>query len=829
MYAQTVAYGLFAARCNSKEKDFTRAKAAYSLPKTNPFLRKLFNAIAGPDLDERLSWIVDDLCELISRADIDQILVNFRHSTGKEDPVVHFYETFLSVYDPETREKRGIFYTPTQVVSYIVSSVDYILRKDFDKSMGLADGDIFMLDPACGTGTFLFKSVDKIYEYFDRQPGLWKTYVADKLLKRLYGFEILMAPYSIAHLKLALQLQDLGYDLSNSERLGIYLTNTLEEAAQKSERIFANWISEEANAAAEIKKNRPIMVIVGNPPYLKLSINQGKWITDLIEDYKKVDGNPLKERKIWLYDDYVKFLRFGQWRIDRTGQGVLAFITNHGYLDNPTFRGLRNNLLQSFNTIYILNLHGNSKKKEVSPDGGVDENVFDIQQGVAIGIFVKDPSTTRRSVKYADLWGTWTTKYDFLESHDVHDTEWTEIKPENPYYFFVPKDFTLAKEFHQGWPIPDIFIQTTSGIATARDSLVINFDDKNLDERIEGFLNKDKDDEQIRDDFHLNDTRGWSLSNARRQLWALIDWKTNKTDILYRPFDRRRILFMKELVDWPRGTEMANMLRKGNLGLLTHRPQSPTVEFSHVFCTDALVDQCAAANKTTGGGNTYLFPLFTYLRGSETRNANLNSKFIHELEESLRVKFVNTDKKSSDIITPKEVFFYIYAFLHSPTYRERYSEFLKVEYPRIMIIDDLKVFRSLVDVGEELVQLHLLKSGKLHSKIIRFPHTGSNVIEKGYPIYEKNRIYLNNEQYFEGVSSEVWEHSVGGYHVCHKWLKDRVGRKLSYDDLNEYKDILTSIEKTIDYMNKIDEILIWPIAIKKTIKKQSKMEDHLSK
>ena len=456
MYSQTIAYGLFAARCETDNgKDFTRQQAAYLIPKTNPFLRKLFNYIAGPELDESITWAVDDLAQILAWADINAVLKDFGKSTGKADPVVHFYETFLKEYDPKTREMRGVYYTPLPVVSYIVRSIDHILKTSFEKPEGLADPSVLVLDPAVGTATFLYMVMQEIHAAVIKQgqKGTWNDYVAEKLLPRLFGFELLMAPYAIAHLKLGRLLKETDYQFQSDKRLGIFLTNTLEEAVKHVETMFAQWITEEANAAAEIKKTKPIMVVLGNPPYSGISANRSeiehfiekdatylkrvfndprRWIEQkatktmlvkepnfigkLLVDYYEVDGKPLEEKNPkWLQDDYVKFIRFGQWRIKETGEGILAFITNHSYLDNPTFRGMRQSLMKTFTDIYILNLHGNAKKKELAPNGGKDENVFDIQQGVTIGLFVKEQGCIGPAkLHYAELWGFREGKYQTL-------------------------------------------------------------------------------------------------------------------------------------------------------------------------------------------------------------------------------------------------------------------------------------------------------------------------------------------------------------------------------------------------------------------------------
>ncbi|HKM84134.1 MAG TPA: N-6 DNA methylase, partial [Candidatus Acidoferrum sp.] len=503
MYAQTIAYGLFAARCQStsSSKEFGRAAAADLIPRTNPFLRRLFREIAF-ELDPRVQPFVDDLVALLHHAEIGKIMEDFGKRTAKEDPVVHFYEDFLQEYDPKIREMRGVYYTPEPVVSYIVRSVDHLLKTRFGKPMGLADKDVLILDPACGTGTFLYYVIRHINDALVTagQKGQWNRYVSQNLLKRVFGFELLMAPYAVAHLKLGLLLQDLGYKFESDERLGIYLTNTLEEAIRRSEKIFAEWISEEANAASEIKRDKPIMVVLGNPPYSGHSANKGKWITELMEDYKRDCPELYKPAQAkWLQDDYVKFLRFAQWRIDLTGYGVLAFITNHGYVDNPTFRCMRQQLLRSFPKIHLLDLHGSSKKKEVAPDGSKDENVFDIQQGVAIGIFLKHPAEgDHRQVSHAELWGTRASKYKTLMTTSISDTQWRTVSAQEPLYLFVPRDEVLFSEYEKGWRVPHIFDRNgdpAPGVVTTQDEFAISFTAEEAKEKVHRLLATETEEE----------------------------------------------------------------------------------------------------------------------------------------------------------------------------------------------------------------------------------------------------------------------------------------------------------------------------------------------
>ena len=513
LQAQTAVYGLFAARCRHRRESgsFTRETAVFA--ETTPFLQDVFGRIAGPNIEPRIAWIVDDLALLLDRADMGAVLENFGSRIMAEDPVVHFYEDFLAAYDPELREMRGVYYTPEPVVSYIVRSVDHLLRDRFSLADGLANTDkitvdaddgseeksprVLILDPAAGTGTFLREVISTIKTAIEEKglAGAWPDYVRDYLLPRMFGFELMMAPYTICHLKLTLEITgaDAGFTMPDGERLNVFLTNTLEEAhAATAGPLFAHEIALEATSADAVKRDKPVMVVLGNPPYSGHSANKGKWIRGLLRgedgeentgNYFTVDGEPLGERNPkWLNDDYVKFIRFAQWRIERTGEGVLGFVTNHSYLDNPTFRGMRKSLMDTFDEIYLLDLHGNSKKNEQAPDGVLDENVFDIQQGVAIGLFVKqsDGNNGTARVFHADLWGEREAgpergKYGWLEANDAASTPWVELTPKSPRNLFIPRDETLADEYEAGWGLKDAFRVSGVGITTAHDEFVIGW------------------------------------------------------------------------------------------------------------------------------------------------------------------------------------------------------------------------------------------------------------------------------------------------------------------------------------------------------------------
>lgn len=886
MYAQTICYGLFAARCHISEqaawgpdehaafhgvdagpREFTRERAGWLLPKTNPFLRNIFGQIAGPEMDDRVAWLVDDLVALLRNAQMDRVLRDFGHAQqGRTDPVVHFYETFLAAYDPRLRESRGVYYTPEPVVSYIVRSVDWLLREKFGLRRGLADEkkvkvrvnengsftpvtgqslrearqngrpviDVhrcLILDPAAGTGTFLFEVIRRIHRRFQRNQGAWPGYVRDHLLPRLFGFELMMAPYAICHMKLGLELADTGYDFESDERLGVYLTNTLEEAEEMTGLpLFGHALAEEVRAANRVKRDLPIMVILGNPPYSGHSENKGDWIRGLLRDYYFVDGEPLGEKNPkWLQDDYVKFIRYAQHRIQQTGAGILAFVTNHGYLDNPTFRGMRQQLMQTFSEIYVLDLHGNAKKKETCPDGSKDENVFDIMQGVSIGIFVKLPDAAAPApVRHAHLWGVRERKYGWLFEYDITGTDWTEIEPDRPFYLFTPQDTRRLQEY-QGYPsIVDILPVNSVGIVTARDALTIAWSREEIWQRVQDFAGLAP--EEARQRYSLGrDARDWKVHLAQADVAADGPDPDRVRPILYRPFDRRYTYYTgrsRGFLCMPRPEVMQHLLGEGHLALHLCR-QVVGGEWRHVLVTDTIPDDCYVSNRTRERG--YALPLYVAREAehgplfaskacgssgsaASPRVPNLSPGFVASLAERLGLRFVSDGRGDlGETFGPEDVFDYIYGVLHSPTYRSRYAEFLKIDFPRIPLPRDRALFIGVAERGRRLVALHLMESPTLDEEARHpaFPRTGSNEVVRAHPKYDpgERRVYINPQQYFEPVEREVWDFHVGGYQVCEKWLKDRRGRTLSYDDILHYQKITVALGETIRLMADIDAFI----------------------
>ncbi|HEX9430655.1 MAG TPA: type ISP restriction/modification enzyme, partial [Candidatus Bathyarchaeia archaeon] len=480
--------------------------------------------------------------------------------------------------------------------------------------------------------------------------------------------------------------------------------------------LFARDLVDEAKAASDIKETAPVMVVLGNPPYSGHSKNRGDWIRTLIETYK--EGCPELHKPAqakWLSDDYVKFIRFAQWRIEQTGYGILAFVTNHAYLDNPTFRGMRRSLMRSFDDIYILDLHGSSKKQEQSPDGGKDENVFDIQQGVAVGVFVKRETGQKEpaTVRFSERWGLREAKYAWLWEHDVEGTKWRTLKPSEPQYFFVPKSGAGRSEYGSGWAVPAIFAKNgdpAPGIVTTHDDFAISWSRKEAEDKVKRFL-ATKTEEEARKLFKLCSQDQWQYDRAKREL-DKGDWKDEVVPILYRPFDVRWTVFNRNVAVHRRERMTKHLLAGENIALCTNRQVNG--DFRHVFCTKLIATDSTVSTATKE--RTYLFPLYQYTNGElpglhdNVRNSSLSDKCVADFAARLKMKFISDgggDRRKT--FGPEDVFAYLYAMLHSQAYRERFSEFLRSDFPRIPLTSNASLFRSLCDLGEQLIAQHTLE------------------------------------------------------------------------------------------------------------------------
>jgi hypothetical protein len=899
MFAQTLAYGLFSARAlGSASSRFTLGEAAKLIPKTNPFLRDFFDLITGPKLDdEPFAGYVQDVVTLLECANMGLILEDFGKGIGagqRRDPVVRFYETFLSAYDPKLRELRGVYYTPEPVVSYIVESIDWLLRERFGLKDGLADKSkitvqrreggktieeeshrVLILDPATGTGTFLFEVVEQIRERFEKkhQAGLWPGYVHEHLLPRLFGFELLMAPYAVAHFKLGLELSARhllelqrgvwAYHFQPNERLNIYLTNTLEDLEKVTQQLGPlSIISRETNEAIAVKKHRPVLVVLGNPPYANFGRqNRNDFILGLLADYKR----GLNEKKLNLDDDFIKFLRWAHDRIERTGSGVIGFITNNVYLDGLTHRRMRESLLETFDEIYVLNLHGSSKKQETAPDGTKDDNVFDITVGVAIALFVKLPPASGRpeaadkkgkknkplaTVHHADLWGLRKPKYDWLGGHNAASTEWTSFQADAPDFRFVPRNAKHEKEWNKGWSIRDIFPVNNNGLKTDRDELFFDFDRKELEKRMTTFFSKEVPAAFLQK-YRVVDSSSYDIE-ARRRARRFSAKAIQRC--LYRPFDLRWLYYDLGLTSRPAEKVMRHFLAGANFGLITTRQ---TKEEFGVLATTLV-----AGHKSCAGYDiNTVFPLYLYPNGETEfqgelvsdengRRPNLAADFVRQLAQTLGLEFVPGGRGNlKKTVGPEDVFNYAYAIFYAPGYRERYAEFLKLDFPRLPLTADAMLFRRLCECGSKLVGLHTMRE---HGpEMVSFDVPGDNVVERvvfvppkaaviekakaakarqaellgksteeegerpSLPAGSTGRVFINAKQYFAGVLPVVWEFRIGGYQVCEKWLKDRKGRALQHDEIQHYQRTISALAETRTLMATIDSLIAdhggWPL------------------
>ena len=799
MYAQTICYGLFSARClNAEEEIFDPIKAIDNIPDTNPFLRQLLkeglndqkgNVKKSISFDElELNSIID----LLQNTDIQAIVKEFNRQTrlGYEDPVIHFYEDFLTEYDKEAKIDRGVFYTPLPVVNFIVRSVDQILKTEFGVEDGLACEEkvqveesngrgkaktykavpkVQILDPATGTGTFLRQTILQIKKDFDEKHKVlskedlskeWNKYVILSLLHRMYGFELMMAPYAVAHMKLAMALKDTGYSFESKSRLKVFLTNSLEEPGDSSgqQSLFEeDAIAVEATQANAVKKDAKINVVMGNPPYSVSSNNKSEWIVDLIADYKK----DLNERNIQpLSDDYIKFIRLGEYFVAKEEKGILAYISNNSFIDGLIHRHMRKHLLETFDDIYILNLHGNSKKKETAPDGSKDENVFDIQQGVSINIFVRKSESKKADAKihYVDLYGERASKFDFLIKHDINTINWSNVNFTEPRYYFVPKDFSESDEYEQGFKIDELMLENKAGVATGKDALYV--------------------------------------AETRNELLKVLNENKIEVDIKkivdygYRPLDVRKVYYDTRLLQRPRDVIMKHMLHE-NYAINTCKQQT-SFDFQHVMISSCITDRCYVSLQTGEVG--YIFPLYLYDEGYNTYRPNLNEKIVSQIEKIIQIK-----------LEPLDLFDYIYAILHTPSYRTKYKEFLKIDFPRIPYPNDKEQFLTLAKLGSELRELHLMKSPVMDESDVTF---SGNIPSEEVTTrkWDNGKVWISKSEYFDGIPESTWNFYIGGYQVADKWLKDRKGRTLSAEDILHYKRIIKILMETERIMKKLDTV-----------------------
>lgn len=827
MYSQTIVYGLFVARLHDKTlEDFSRAEAERLIPKSNPFLKDLFRYVAY-ELEENVERIIDDLVEIYAHSDLWKILEDFWKTTWRNDPVVHFYEDFLWWYNPKTKKSRWVYYTPEPVVNFIIRWIDYLLKTEFDIPEWISDCKketfkrrvrqkdgvdveehrVQILDVATWTWTFLNEIIKFIYNNSNYSaPALWSKYVKENLIPRLFGFELLMAPYTMTHLKLWLTLRETWYKDEWDQRLNVYLTNSLEEPDENVQSLFIQSFAREAEKANEVKRDAPIMVITWNPPYSVSSCNKWKWIQNLIKDYKK----GLDEKKNNLDDDYIKFIRLAQEFIDKNKSWVIWMITSNSYIYGVTHRQMRKSLLESFDKIYIYDLHGNSRKKETCPDGSKDENVFDIMTGVCIIFAVK--TSNRKSEKaevfHFDSWWRRQEKYDRLWDSWIWNIERNKLNPDKEYHFFVPKDFSKQKKYDNWVKIDELFFVHNSGIKTDRDSLFYDFDKNELKNRFNILLSGNCD-ENFKNQYRIIDSSSYKLT-SRIINKKFDDDKIKESE--YKPYDTRYIYYDESIISRPWYEVMYHMT-KWNIWLSLMRSLVDSKIFNTIKATNHLVDL------NFYWFQTYLFPLYLYedeesLLNWQKYRPNFNTELLAQIENQLWMKCnqkakleeSNLSQKWATEFTPTDLFDYIYAVLHSPKYRETYKEFLKIDFPRVPFNVDRSTFWYLVEKGRELRLFHLLQHPKLSEKsdIAVYSWEWEDII--AFADYSNNKVYINGDKYFDNVPKEAWEFYIWWYQPAQRRFKDRKWRKMTFDDITHYQKMIISLNETIRLMKLIDMI-----------------------
>ncbi len=863
MYAQTIAYGLFTARLHDPTlQTFSRAEAERLIPKSTPFIRRLFKQMSSDDtFDDRVAHIVDDLVAIFLHCNVEELLTSYNAETGRDDPIIHFYETFLWEYDAAMRKKRGVYYTPEPVVKFIVRGVDHLLQTEFGLSQWLADTSkiehtfteqgkkikksvhrVQVLDPATGTGTFLDETIKYIHQtYFANQSGIWSWYVSNDLLPRIWWFEILMASYTMAHLKLGITLWDTWWT-GDDERFNIYLTNSLEEPHGQLGSLFATQLAKESEHASKVKNEQPVMVVMGNPPYRENSINKSKFILDLIDPYKENLKNESNIKP--LSNDYVKFIRYAEQFIEKNNEWILAYISSSTYLDWIVHRTMRQHLLKTFDKIYILNLHWNSDKKETTPDWWKDENVFDIKTWVAIIFWIKN-KWTKKWFYYYDVFWIRDYKYHFLINNKFEDINREKINVKSPKFnFSIPLKSSNRDKLSS---INNIFNVSWNWPLTKNDGFVVWLNSDELKNKLITFFDPTNSVENICNLLWIKEKNNdrWDAKKARKEN-NYNDIANNIVSYHYRAFDFRKLIYNDQFVART-SKKVTNHYSKENVWLIIQR-QTYWRKFYHVFCTSIISDRNIISNLW---GWTlcplYLYPDEDTLMSDGQRTANLDMDILWPVLEKLWAEWVedgsgkdpqtpsegatridaSTYATSSPLggempkaegsrIWPEDIFDYIYAVLHSPSYRETYKEFLKIDFPRIPFTDKLDMFWQLVAYGRELRWYHLMETIEMSdiSELgLWYMGDGDNTVtrvgNKSRVLnewWETGRIYIHDEQYFDHIPLVAWEFYIGGYQPAQKRLKDRKGKTLSYDDIIHYQKIIVALTHTARVMTEIDKV-----------------------
>lgn len=789
-FSQIISFSLLFYRLSERKN--TDRNSFKNMPEYIPIFREFLSKIDIENFNSRILYSINSIINAVNAYNQKMFYSQFATSSDKEDPFIYAYEYFLKEFDAKTRNARGVFYTPIEAVRYIVKSIDEIIKDKLNIADGIYGEEVHILDFAAGTGTFMLGAIERAFENASKNniAGIWENIASDFILKRLYGFEFLIVPYVIAHFRIHEYLKDLNYDYKKKERLQLYLTNTLDNEAGGEVKMFPKF-QEESDNAYKIKNEKPILVIMGNPPYNNKSekINRKEWIENLLKDYKK----NLNEKKINLDDDYIKFIRFAHWKMERAEKGIIGIIVNNSFISGVTHREMRKELMQTFDEIYILDLHGNVNKGEKCPDGSADFNIFNIKNvGVCIALFVKTGKNKSKDKKcevyFNEIFGSQEYKRKYLSGKSINSEKLIKLEEDKKYHWFT-KVKSNEKYLNEFLGLTEIFKEFNSGIQTKRDKLFIDFDENKLKKRMIKISNFDFD-ENFKNKYKAYSSDGYDFDRKIKT----INFNENDIKIIhYRPFDFRYICFN----EWIARTRMktnAHIVDKENIGLIFPRQVAGGYGFQHGLVSEFIVDICTGGAKT--GSETYFAPLYLYQENSteefkleEEKKPNWTDYF----EEFLQ----NYISKN-----PREILNYIYAILYCPTYRENYKEDLKYDFPRIPFTKNKNVFDKLQNIGNELVDLHLLK--KIPNSNVGYPIAGEHKIDCLKYEEESGRLYINEKQYFENVKKEIYNYSIGGYNPLEKYIKAR--KIFTLNDIKHLIKVIAVIERTIYLQDKIRDI-----------------------
>ncbi len=813
IFVQTLTYWLFLAKLNNRNASIDLTNARKYISESFPVIKYLVGFLDVLDgykyVDTK--WIFEEMLAILDTANREGIKESLKFAYGikKEenlfedgyiikDPYVHFYEDFLTKYNNKLKFETGSFYTPLPVVDFIIRAVDRVLSEKLGIKKWLADKDkVTVLDFATGTGTFLYEAINFVLKKTaQKNPAFVRETIEKHIIPHFHGLELMMAPYTIAHLKITGLLGEYAYHLSPEERLKIYLTNTLDYHDDTKGGMFSTEMAQE-NIEANKVKSQPILAIIGNPPYS--GISQNPWLyeddTTGVWVYKYIDDVHFWERKHWLNDDYVKFIRFAEKKIEWLDEGVVAIITNHGFLDNPTFRGMRHHLMQTFDQMYFVDLHGNSTKKETCPDWSKDENVFDIKAGVAISILIKSPKLSKsKAIYHTDARWTRKEKYQWLNNIKIQDILWTTLIPKEKFFFFIPHSIN-----HSGYDkwikLDEIFLENTAAIVSANDELNISITQTEQQSKIKDILEMNESERRIKYK-RQKDSRDWRYIYAKEDA-EKNNKLTNYKIITYRPFDKRHTLYTwksKWLYASPQNTIMKNM-HYLNLWLCIVKQYAENEIYNHVYIVDSMIDNRSTfSSKWTAS----LIPLFLYSDDGSERKLNIKPEIVAQLIEKYQLTG-DEDKVGRQIMS------YIYAILYSPSYRTQFSQFLKSDFPRIPWVESREDFVKLAELGSQLIDLHLLHDVPEIDGLGLYPIAGDNIIGKKISRTD-DKLYINDTQYFDHVPAQVRNFVIGWYQVIDKWLKSRKGRTLTMDDVEHLQQVMSSLYETDRVMKEIDMI-----------------------